>query len=193
MKSLITAFLLLLSLAPARAQESKPEPQNYLDLHRGVLNPAGPGWKAIMEKLQQKGDAFTIEYLKQIKTAALDPKSAALVASVLDAAGKRLAAETDATFVKQIEPWLQSAALADITCDPIEGILPQWVLKKVRENLDRPGVRAEVTRIRNAPAAPGKGDSLMAIAATRAKSYAGRILDAASPDAVGGAVIPSAR
>ena len=34
--------------------------------------------------------------------------------------GKSAVVETDAAFVKQIERWLQSAALADITCDPIE-------------------------------------------------------------------------
>jgi len=193
MKTLLVALLLSCSLLSLHAQELKLAPQVYLHLHRGALNPAGPDWKATMEKLLRNGDAFTIEYFKQMQIPNLDPESAQIIASTVEAIGKRVAKETDSEFVKQIEPWFQSAALADLTCDPIEGILPGWVLKKVRENIDRPGVRAEVTRIQNSPAASANADSLAALAAARVKSYAGRILAAASAEAVGGAIIPGGR
>ena len=178
---------LVFALITWGSEPSTLDPKTYLKLHIQARNPSGPEWEHAMAQLMGSGDAFTIETLQGLKAHQLKSKSAATVASVMDAARKRIKTETTTEFVKHIEPWLQAAALADVTCSPLEGVLVSWVLKTVRQNLDRPGVRAELARVQKTPAVSVEGEAWNALAHERAKSYVDRILNASSSDSVGGA------
>jgi|GEM_PF-5530392 hypothetical protein len=189
MKTFASATILtLLFMFPTLGAEPRNiSPKDYLKLHIDAYNPSAPDWETAMAKLLESGDAFTIELIQKLKAHNQKSKPAATVTAVIDAARKRIQSETDAGFVKHIEPWLQAAALADVTCSPLEGVLVYWALKTVRQNIDRPGVRIELARIKKASDAKVDAEPMSALARKRAKLYVDQILKASSPDSAGGA------
>jgi hypothetical protein len=192
MKTLFAVFLLLASIA-LRAEEPALSPKEYVTLHHSALTPASPEWKGTMEKLSKSGDGFTVEHLKQLSGGKLNDAEKALIASVTETVTKRAAAETDAAFVKNIQPRLERAALVDVSCDGLEATLPAWALKSITENNTRPGVMDELKRIGAAPAPKNGADPFAGVIAARSKAYVARIIAAPSADKVGGATIPGVR
>ena len=146
-----------------------------------------PGWADAMRKLATVGDGFSAEHVKSLLLKNSGDADSALIKSVVEATQKRAAAESDEAFVKAIQVRLERAAAVDMSCDQLEGTLVPWVLKSIAENIKRPGVRAELTRIESEYVSTSKAKPLFGDPNERIKSYAKRIHTAKSPEQTGGA------
>ena len=187
MKTLLIVLALVFSSIASWAVELQLGVQDYITLHHQASKLREPGWADAMRKLATVGDRFTVEHLKALLLKNPGEADSALIKAVIEAAQKRVAAENDEAFVKSIQVRLERAASVDLVCDELEGTLVPWALKSIAENLKRPGVRAELTRIESEYVSMSKEKPRFGDPTVRIKAYVRRITAAKSPEQVGGA------
>lgn len=134
--------------AVANSPIAKPiTPQVWARLHRTALQPGSPEWRASILKLQTVGDGFTLEHFKRIKIEKLNEDDRELLQSSLAMIDERVAREDEQTSAELVLPRLERAAYCDLTCNPLETVLVQWTLTKLRSQAHLTQVRAKLEEI----------------------------------------------
>ncbi|HEY3964514.1 MAG TPA: hypothetical protein VGM05_08205 [Planctomycetaceae bacterium] len=136
---------------PAATVETPSEkpitPQAWARLHRIALHPDSPEWKEAIQALQSAGDGFTVEHLKRIKTDNMSVEDRDLLRSSLAAINERVSDEDEQKAADLVLPRLERAAYCDLTCNPLETVLVQWTLSKLRSQAHLAKVRARLEEI----------------------------------------------
>ena len=122
-------------------------PQAWTRLHRIALHPESPEWKEAIQALQTAGDGFTVEHLKRIKTENMSADDRDLLRSSLAAISERVSGEDEQTAADLVLPRLERAAYCDLTSNPLETVLVQWTLTKLRSQVHLAQVRARLEDI----------------------------------------------
>ncbi len=134
--------------AAADSPSEKPiTPQAWARLHRIALHPESPEWKEAIQALQTAGDGFTVEHLKRIKTENMSADDRDLLRSCLAAINERVSDEDEQTAADLVLPRLERAAYCDLTSNPLETVLVQWTLSKLRSQVHLAQVRARLEDI----------------------------------------------
>ncbi|MBI3863180.1 MAG: hypothetical protein HY290_14915 [Planctomycetia bacterium] len=149
------------AVATADSFREKPiSPQAWARLHMVALQSGSPAWKETIEELQIVGDGFTVEHLKRVKTDKLTDEGRELLSSCLWTITERVNSEDEQTSAEMVLPRLERAAYCDLTCNPLETVLVQWTLSKLRSQVKLPHVRARLEQIaRDYKPEPAASDS----------------------------------
>lgn len=159
-------------------------PQVWARLHRIALQPGSPGWNDAIQALQTVGDGFTVEHLKRIKVEKLTKEGRDLLRSSVAAIEERVSHEDEQTSAELVLPRLERAAYCDLTCNPLETVLVQWTLTKLRSQAHLPQVRARLEEIGahyqpdvNRGSSDAEPEQMFGAMSDRVPLYVSRILD----------------
>jgi hypothetical protein len=159
------------------------DPREYLRVHNLASSPQAEGWPDAIQTLAFEGGAFTLEHLAGVDKSLLSESQHPL----LDAAVERIAArlhKSDAGFGPGfVVQALERAALADLMCDSLEGVLLVWTLNSIESHLQNPVVLAEVERLAAGYTPTVEVETLFSSMDERVPKYARQLLESVSGSA----------
>ncbi|MDG2389681.1 MAG: WD40 repeat domain-containing protein [Planctomycetaceae bacterium] len=124
--------------------------EDYLQLHTNLLTPQGKLWEKSLGRLSVSGDGFTLKLLERIDPKTLPPPKQELWTRARESLILRVQRESLQTTVQQLKTRLNRAAVVDLQCHPLEGLLKTWTLETIGSQVEKPGIRDQLKRIRNA-------------------------------------------
>lgn len=176
------AMAMLPCICSAENDKKPLTPKEYAEIHNVVSSAKNPKWLESIELLAVCGDAFTLEHLKTVDmrmpgTEMKDECQVGELENTKKLIGDKLKMEDAKAFTQLVETRLERAAWVDLHCDKLEMTLTPWTLKYLREHLETPGVKAELTRIQSDYAPKNENNEVDVITRDRVRNYVTHILE----------------
>ncbi len=165
--------------APVKAKDvlkGELSSAKYLKLHNVAMRPGTPEWSEAVASLAAVGDGFTLQILDKIDQRSLTAAESELYQRSRQKIKDRLSAQLAVADVRTIRIRLERAALADLNCDPLEGLLVPWTLKQIRQESGQAAVRKELHQIQQHYVPDGPISTIYGFMQDRVRDYATRIL-----------------
>lgn len=150
--------------------------EEYLSLHSDILKPDAAEFIESAARLSESGDEFTLELFGQLEMESLSATSREIVEKAAERIRERISMRSESEIVAEVLPMLERAAYSDLTCHQLEGTLPVWAHKSLHRHLQIPGVRHELTRIRQAPAPENEVQIGFGVVRLRVNQYIDRLI-----------------
>ncbi|MDB5337002.1 MAG: hypothetical protein JWN70_2621, partial [Planctomycetaceae bacterium] len=150
----------------------------YLRVHRAIAL-RQKGWMESTAGLTGSGDAFTLYLLRRLDVKTLKADEAEIRQRVMQQIEQRRGDAPDNVRRPEISTMLLRASIADLGCDPLEGLFAPWLIDNLKAQLKTPAVRQELEGLLSSPSVPQKMEQQQwGAASQRIKRYIESILRA---------------